>query len=66
MLQFLFSQTDPLQKAMTAFAAALDLSLSQLRFSFDGDPIGPNQTAADLDMDDGDVIDARAIWMNSA
>ena len=54
-------QTDPLQKAMTAFAAALDVPLSKLRFTFDGDLVDPNQTAQDLDMENDDVIDAAAI-----
>ena len=54
-------QTDPLQKAMTAFASALDVSITKLKFTFDGDPIQPTQTAADLDMENDDCIDVRII-----
>lgn len=46
---------------MTAFAEALELPLSKLRFTFDGDPVAPHQTAEDLDMENDDVIDAGAI-----
>ena len=55
------AQTDPLQKAMTAFASALEVPLSKLRFTFDGDLVKPNQTAQELDMENDDVIDARAV-----
>ena len=54
-------QTDPLQKAMTAFAAALDVPISKVKFAFDGDDISPSQTAEDLDMENDDVIDARVL-----
>ncbi len=53
-----FVQADPLKKAMVAFSAELDVPLSKLTFSFDGDTISPTQTAIDLDMEDGDCIDA--------
>lgn len=57
-------QTDPLLKAMTAFAAMLELPLSKMRFTFDGDPIDPSQTATDLGMDDDDIIDATIlVWV---
>ena len=51
-------QTDPLKKAMDAFAKEMGVSV-KLSFSFDGDPISPTQTAEDFDMEDGDCIDAR-------
>lgn len=54
-------QTDPLQKAMTAFAKELGVSITKLKFSFDGDLISPTQTAEDLDMENDDCIDARVI-----
>ena len=54
-------QTDPLQKAMTAFASALGVSITKLKFTFDGDPIQPTQTAANLDMENDDCIDVRII-----
>lgn len=52
-------QCDPLQKAMTAFASALDVPLYKVKFSFDGDDIHPSQTANDVDIENDDVIDAR-------
>ena len=54
-------QTDPLQKAMTAFASALGISITKLKFTFDGDPIKPTQTATELDMENDDCIDVRVI-----
>lgn len=52
-------QTDPLKKAMDAFAKEMGVSVDKLSFSIDGDPISPTQTAEDFDMEDGDCIDAR-------
>ena len=46
---------------MTAFAADLGVSITKLKFTFDGDPIQPTQTAADLDMENDDCIDVRII-----
>ena len=43
---------------MKAFATELNVPLSKLTFSFDGDRISPQQTAVDLDMENGDCIDA--------
>ncbi len=54
---FDFLQDDPLQKILTAFASKLDVSISKLKFSFDGDDINPSQTAQDLDMENDDCID---------
>ena len=54
-------QMDPLGKVMTAFAAALEVPVSQLRFTFDGDPVSPDQTPSGLDMDHDDIIDARLL-----
>ena len=51
-------QSDPLQKAMTAFAAALDVPTSKVKFSFDGEDISPSQTAEDLELENDYVIDA--------
>ena len=46
---------------MTAFAADLGVSITKLKFTFDGDPIQPTQTAANLDMENDDCIDVRII-----
>ena len=54
-------QSDPLQKAMTAFASALGVSITKLKFLFDGDPIKPTQTADDLDMENDDCIDVAMV-----
>lgn len=54
-------QTDTLSKVMTAFAAALELPVNKIKFSFDGDPVLPDQTPIDLDMDNDDIIDARLL-----
>ena len=54
-------QSDPLQKAMTAFAAALGIPTSKVKFTFDGDDISPSQTAEDLDLENDYVIDARVL-----
>ena len=54
-------QSDPLQKAMTAFAAALDVPISKVKFSFDGEDISPSQTAEDLELENDYVIDARVL-----
>ena len=42
---------------MSAFASDVDVSISKLKFSFDGDHINPSQTAQDLDMENDDCID---------
>ncbi len=42
---------------MTAFASELEVDIMKLKFSFDGDTIGPSQTALDLDMENDDCID---------
>ena len=54
-------QTDALGKVMTAFAAALEVPVSQLQFTFDGDRVSPDHTPTDLDMDHDDIIDARLL-----
>ena len=46
-------------KAMETFAASLGISMSKLRFTFDGEPIDAEQTAAYLELQDDDVIDVR-------
>ena len=46
---------------MTAFASALGVSITKLKFLFDGDPIKPTQTADDLDMENDDCIDVAMV-----
>lgn len=42
---------------MAKFAEKKKLKLSALIFHFDGEEINPNDSANDLDMDNGDCID---------
>lgn len=42
---------------MVAFASKLDISLSNLKFLFDGSIVQESQTPLDLDMEDDDCID---------
>lgn len=46
---------------MHAFASELGLSMSQLKFSFDGEAIRPTQTTQDLEMENDDCIDVTMI-----
>jgi hypothetical protein len=55
------AKTDALSKVMTAFAAVLEVPVSRIKFTFDGDPISPGHTATDLDLENDDIIDARLI-----
>ena len=58
---FPLPQTDALSKVMTAFAAVLEVPVSRIKFTFDGDPISPDHTPTDLDLENDDIIDARLI-----
>jgi len=49
--------TTPLQKLMTAFCNRNGVAMNSVRFLFDGNRVNANQTPADLEMEDGDVID---------
>ena len=46
---------------MVEFASSRDLSLEQLKFSFDGDKVNPESTPEELDMEDGDCIDVGVV-----
>ena len=46
---------------MHAFASELGHSISQLKFSFDGEIISPSQTTQDLEMENDDCIDVTVI-----
>ena len=50
--------TTPLQKLMQAYCTRQGLSLSNVRFLFDGNRLSETQTPSQLEMEDGDVIDA--------
>ena len=48
--------TTPFQKLMHAFCSRQGVSMSAVRFIFDGTDINETQTPAQLDMEDGDMI----------
>ena len=54
-------QTGTLSRIMTAFAATLGMPVNMIKFTFDGDPISPDHTPNDLDMENSDIIDARLL-----
>lgn len=57
-LQFKLKKTTPFKRLMSAFCSKMELDRNAVRFMFDGSPIQESQTPADLDMEDGDVVDA--------
>ena len=59
---YIHPSTDPqrttrLRKLIEAYCDAEKTGRGNLRFLFDGEHIGDEQTPAELDMEDGDVID---------
>ena len=54
-------QSEPISKAMCAFADSLGTPLSKMRFTFDGCPLDPEQTVQDLGLENGDIIDAEVV-----
>lgn len=57
-LQFKLRKTTPLKKLMAAFCTQKQLDRGAVRFMFDGKPVQENQTPDELEMEDGDVLDA--------
>ncbi len=55
---FKIKPSTTLKKLMEAFCQRLGLQFTSVRFSFDGNRISPEHTAAQLGMEEGDVIDA--------
>uniref|UniRef100_A0A3Q3W8E9 Small ubiquitin-related modifier n=1 Tax=Mola mola TaxID=94237 RepID=A0A3Q3W8E9_MOLML len=47
----------PLSKLMKAYCERQGLSIRQIRFRFDGQPINETDTPAQLEMEDEDTID---------
>nr|XP_035955286.1 small ubiquitin-related modifier 2-like [Halichoerus grypus] len=47
----------PLSKLMKAYCERQGLSMREIRFRFDGQPINETDTPAQLDMEDEDVVD---------
>ena len=55
---FKVKPTTRFEKIFNAFCQKKAVDQAQVRFVFDGARISPNSTPADLDMTDGDTIDA--------
>ena len=55
---FKIKRSTSLKKLMVAFCDRLGLQFSSVRFTFDGNRITADQTAAQLAMEEGDTIDA--------
>eukprot|EP00915_Cephaloidophora_sp_WS-2016_P003808 GHVH01005093.1.p1 GENE.GHVH01005093.1~~GHVH01005093.1.p1 ORF type:complete len:133 (+),score=25.30 GHVH01005093.1:107-505(+) len=55
---FRIRRTTCLQKLMTAYCNRLGLPTDGVRFLFDGDRIRGDQTPEEIQLDDGDIIDA--------
>jgi len=60
---FKMKQSCPLGKLMNAFCNRQGVSMQSVRFLFDGQRLREQQTPAELDMEDGDVIDVMVEQM---
>uniref|UniRef100_A0A8C3AH97 Small ubiquitin-related modifier n=1 Tax=Cyclopterus lumpus TaxID=8103 RepID=A0A8C3AH97_CYCLU len=56
-VQFKIKRHTPLNKLMKAYCERQGLSIRQIRFRFDGQPINETDTPAQLEMEDEDTID---------
>ncbi|KAM3838056.1 small ubiquitin-related modifier 2-like [Diretmus argenteus] len=56
-VQFKIKRHTPLSKLMKAYCERQGLSMRQIRFRFDGQPINETDTASQLEMEDEDTID---------
>ena len=54
---FKLKRSTPLSKLMKTFCERQGVGYNSVRFLFDGERIRANDTPADLEMEDGDVID---------
>lgn len=57
---FKIKRSTPLEKLMNTYCERQGKSATSVRFLFDGTRIQPNNTAAQLELEDGDTIDAMA------
>ena len=55
---FKIKKTTQFRKLMDAFASRRQIKQSDIRFLFDGNRVQPEQTAEDIGMEDGDIMDA--------
>ncbi|XP_025210765.1 small ubiquitin-related modifier 3-like [Theropithecus gelada] len=56
-VQFKITRHTPLSKLMKAYCERQGLSMKQIRFRFDGQPINETDTPAQLEMEEEDTID---------
>jgi len=54
---FKVKKSTKLQKVFDAYSSRKGVAAASLRFLFDGMRVRPEQTPADIDMDDGDQLD---------
>merc|ERR1712010_331754 len=65
-VHFRVKKTTALRKLMGAYCDRQGQDMSALEFLFDGDRIRPEQTPEELEMDDGDSIDAMVKQVGGA
>lgn len=63
---FKIKRSTPLKRLMEAFAKRQGKSLESIRFLSEGDRINGEQTPEDLDLEDGDVIEAHQEQVSSS
>lgn len=56
---FKIKKTTPMKRLMEAFCKRQGKSMESLRFLIDGTRVSPDNTPEDLDLEDGDVIEAH-------
>jgi len=56
--KFRLGKTEPMKKLFQAYCTQQGLSFSKVKFTFDGRVIFPEQTPEDLEVEDGDLLDA--------
>ncbi|XP_006158465.1 small ubiquitin-related modifier 3 [Tupaia chinensis] len=69
-VQFKIKRHTPLSQLMQAYCQRQGLSMRQIRFRFDGQPMNETDTPAQLEMEDEDTIDVfqkqtRGAWETS-
>ena len=57
MVQFKIKRHTPLSKLMKAYCEQQGLSMRQIRFRFDGQPINETDTSTQLETENEDTID---------
>mmetsp|Transcript_458 Transcript_458/g.1018 ORF Transcript_458/g.1018 Transcript_458/m.1018 type:complete len:94 (-) Transcript_458:820-1101(-) len=57
-IHFRIKRTTRLEKLMNAYCTRLGQNIDAVRFMFDGEAVGKEQTPNEIGLDDGDVLDA--------